>query len=74
VCANQDYINRTIDTAEAKASKALAHLRAQLQRLRALNAALRDAAALPGVLEEVTAQTAALQARCDALAAGLPPP
>jgi hypothetical protein len=73
VCTNQDYINRAVDQAEAKAAKALAHVRAQLQRLRALNSALKEAAGLPALLEEVASQTAALQARCDALAAGLPP-
>jgi hypothetical protein len=67
--SNQDYLNRTIDQAEAKAAKALRHLRLQLQRLRALNAALRDAAALPALLLEVSERSAALRARCGALSA-----
>jgi len=69
VSTNQDYINRCIDQAEAKAAKALRSVRQQLQRLRALNAALKDIAALPALLQEVTDQAAALQRRCDALAA-----
>lgn len=69
VCTNQDYINRHLDQAEAKAAKALRHVRLQLQRIRALNAALKDAAALPALLSEVTEQASALQRRCDALSA-----
>ncbi|GBF92962.1 hypothetical protein Rsub_05798 [Raphidocelis subcapitata] len=68
VTSNQEYINRCIDQAEAKAAKALRGVRLQLQRLRALNGALSGAAALPGLLAEISDQTVALQARCDALA------
>lgn len=71
-CANQDYINRCIDQAEARAARALRSVHQQLQRLRALNAALKDAAALPGLLAEVQQATAELQARCEALSAALP--
>jgi hypothetical protein len=39
VTANQEYILRCIDQAEAKAAKALRGVRQQLQRLRALNGA-----------------------------------
>lgn len=69
IAANQDYINRCIDQAEAKAARALRHLRLQLQRIRALNTALSDASSLPALLQEVTQQAASLQARCDRLAA-----
>jgi hypothetical protein len=71
VAANQDYINRCADQAEARAAKALRHARQQLQRLRALNAALKDAAALPALLEAISQDTAHLQGRVDAIEAQL---
>jgi hypothetical protein len=69
--ANQELISRSIDLAEAKAARALRHLRQQLTRARAANAALRDAAALPGLLAEVSGAAEALRGRCGALAAAL---
>lgn len=72
-CANQEYVHRCLDSAEARAARAARHLKQQLQRLKSLEAALGDAAALPALLADVGAGVKALQTRCDALAAALPP-
>eukprot|EP00878_Enallax_costatus_P008176 GHUV01008549.1.p1 GENE.GHUV01008549.1~~GHUV01008549.1.p1 ORF type:complete len:208 (+),score=81.07 GHUV01008549.1:587-1210(+) len=59
--SNQDYINRTMDLAEAKASKAVKHVQLQTIRLRTVAAGLSAAEGLPAVLANVTAATAQLE-------------
>jgi hypothetical protein len=61
VVTNQEYLARTIDQAEIKAEKAVRHVQLQTNRLKTLSSGLADAAALPALLADITASTAALQ-------------
>eukprot|EP00877_Chromochloris_zofingiensis_P013527 jgi/Chrzof1/8428/Cz03g10100.t1 len=63
VTTNQAYIHRTIDQAEVKAAKASQHIKLQTTRLKQLTSALKDANGLPALLQQLTDQTADLQAR-----------
>jgi hypothetical protein len=61
VVTNQEYLARTIVQAETKADQAVRHVQLQTNRLKTLSSGLADAAALPALLADITASTAALQ-------------
>jgi hypothetical protein len=73
---NQDYITRTMDTADIKADKAVRHVQQQVTKLKQLSSGLSKAGQLPGLLQQLTAATEALELtladldrRADAVAA-----
>jgi hypothetical protein len=64
---NQEYLMRTMDGADARASKVVRHVQCQGTRLQQLSTALTDAAALPALLSSAAGEVAALQQMLAAL-------
>lgn len=65
--ANQEYITRTMDQAESKAGKAVRHVQQETTKLRQLSSGLRKAAELPALLQQLTADTDAMEAQLQLL-------
>jgi hypothetical protein len=64
---NQDYITRTMDSAEVKAEKAVRYVQQQTMKLKQLSGGLSKSSQLPSMLQQLAAATEALEQQLAAL-------